>query len=98
MIDSQSHLTCAFHVCPPVDKLIPAPVLSSENQIFLSILIPPLQQLGAQDSAHLKMPATSRRRRTAIESSPDKIMSQHIKIHNYIALAEKYNNMHVLNY
>jgi len=83
MIDSQPHLACAFHVCPPVEKLIPAPVLSSENQIFLSILILPLQQLEAQDSAHLKTPATSRCRRTAVESSPEKIMSPQIKTQPY---------------
>jgi hypothetical protein len=73
MIDSQPHLVCAFHVCPPVEKLIPAPVLSSENQIFLSILILPLQQLEAQDSAHLKTPTTSLCRRTVIESIPEKV-------------------------
>ena len=73
------HLALCISCVPPVDKLIPAPVLSSENQIFLSILILPLQQLEAQDSAHLKTPATSRCRRTAIESSPEKKMSPQIK-------------------
>lgn len=67
---SNLHISC---VNPAETTFIPAQVLSSENQIFQSILIPPLQRLEAQDSAHLKTPTPSLCRRTVIESIPEKV-------------------------